>query len=404
MKKKIQIEIDDDDFPMLFELKKSSLGSVCYDIFKTGYSQIFPNQKSNGNNKINELYTESLKHELIKINEKIEDKNVGEKLDDFSTIIADLVGINFNSSKKGRFGEDFVLKQINTKFPDHTLKITRSMPHCGDGILTTPDGNKIMIEVKNYSINIDDTELEKLLFDMKYNKINYSVFISLKTSFVGKRRFDIKKYGDKTVVFVPYATDDPGKIENAIVLVERLQELNSRDSGCELINTITEHLDELNDVTQNLAKIKQNYLTMENSIRLQLNSHYKFLRDCELDTQKSINRIWDRVGRDLGIKTLDKKIKTEDSSIKLRSLREIVQVLKKHGVHIESNLKIDTNDDQCWILKRNSTVIGTLCKMKGYMDLEIKGQITTKLTIKNTSKIDTITKSLDSALTNIILF
>jgi len=404
MRKKIQIEIDDDDYPMLFEIKKSSLSSVCYDIFKTGYSQIFPDRNLSRNNKINEHHIESLKHELIKINEKIEDKNVEDKLDNFSNVVSDLIGINFNSSKKGRFGEDFVLNYISTKFPDHTLKTTRSISHCGDGILTTPNGNKIMIEVKNYSINIDDTELEKLIYDMKFNKINYSIFISLKTAFVGKRRFDIKNYGDKTIVFVPYAGEDPGKIENSVVLVERLQELGSKNRGHKIVDTIAEHLEELNDITQNLAKIRENYLTTENGIKSQLNTHYKFLRDCEIDTQKSIDRIWNRIGRDLGIKKLCKKTNTESDSVKLRSLREIMNVLKKHEVYIESNLKMDTNDDQCWILKKNDNVVGTLCKMRGYTDIEIKGKIVTKLTIKNSSKVDLITKSLDSALSNIILF
>jgi hypothetical protein len=82
------------------------------------------------------------------------------------------------SSVKGQIGENVVYDILVEKFPDFTIENTSKVGHCGDIQILLPNYSKVIVEVKNYNKTIDTSELDKLKYDMKFNKCNYAIFVS----------------------------------------------------------------------------------------------------------------------------------------------------------------------------------------------------------------------------------
>jgi len=61
------------------------------------------------------------------------------------------------------------------------------VPHSGNILITLLTGIKIMVEVKNYNKIIDQEQIDKLKFDMRYNNIKGALFVSLNSGIVGKK-------------------------------------------------------------------------------------------------------------------------------------------------------------------------------------------------------------------------
>lgn len=393
MKKIIKLQIDDEIFPELFNLKNDTLGHKCYEIFETGYKLSYPDNKTLTENSTNNLNTELIKHEINKLNNKLDNNELNEKIIDFTDIVQNLFGINYNSSRKGKIGEDIVYTIINSKFKDYTIDITRNKPHHGDGIIKIPNKPhvKIMLEIKNYTTNIDSDELDKLLYDMKYTNTHYSIFLSLKSSFVGKKRLEINSFTtdgvNYTVIFVPFALDDPNKIENAIVLTEHLIEINSHNKDKinhdRLYKNINSHLHEIDSIYSKLGELKSHYLKTESNIRQQMSDHYKVIREYELHTKNTINNVWNRIQLDfekykkekIALKYSDEVLSMIDNTknkYKLLNLRKFIELFNKYGMYIKSNA-CDIECDQCWSLIANDSdkIMGNLTKHKGIIEINL---------------------------------
>lgn len=409
MKKKIiQIEIDDITFPQLFNIKQASLGSICYDLFKTGYNYTYADNNvinnNINNNKNLDIHTDSIKYEICKLTNKIDNNDISDKIETFTNIVQDLIGINYNSTKKGKLGEEFIYNIIKNKFKDYAIKITRGIPHSGDAIITLPSKkndntkNKIMIEIKNYNSNVDTDELDKLLFDMDHMNIHYSIFLSLKSAFVGKKRLEIKTYNYKSnkniIIFVPYAIDDPNKIENAIVVMERLIELETENINDHIYDNISNYLQEIGNIYEKINRLKNNFVLMENNINKQLSDHYKSIREYELYTKDTIDKVWKKIQNEFNVYDKNKKIKntiinkllTSDDQ-KLINIIPILEIFEKNNIELIDNNN-DIIADQIWGLYKNNSVIGSLMKANNSIEINIFKPINISLNFKNKKKLD----------------
>ena len=389
----VKIQIDDEKFPELFNLKSEVIGNKCYEIFETGYKLSYPDSKILMENTTNNLQTELMKHEMNKLNGKLDNDELHEKISDFTDIVQNLFGINYNSTKKGKIGEDFVYALINNKFKDYTIDITRNKPHQGDGIIKIPNKPhvKIMLEIKNYMSNIDKDELDKLLYDMKYTNTYYSIFLSLKSSFVGKKRLEVNSFvidgANYTVIFVPFALDDPNKIENAIVLAEHIIEMNLCNKNDiyndKLYKNINSHLNEIDSIYTKLGELKSHYLKTESNIKQQISDHYKVIREYELHTKNTINKVWSRIQLDFDKYKKEKisakysdnilcSIDNAKNKSKLQNLRGFIELFNKYGIHIINNT-CDIECDQCWSLIESSDdkTVGNISKNKGIIEINL---------------------------------
>jgi hypothetical protein len=94
------------------------------------------------------------------------------------------------SCSKGSSREDIVMDIIIDKFNNFIVENTSKKHHSGDIQVKLPSGNKIIIEVKNYNKTIDQDQIDKLKFDMKFNNIKGALFVSLNSGIVGKKNLN----------------------------------------------------------------------------------------------------------------------------------------------------------------------------------------------------------------------
>lgn len=388
-KKIIKLIIEENDFPMLFKIKNDYLSDLCYNIFDSGYKSHF----NTTTHKLS-LNTDSIKYDILQLKQMIQTTNIEDKVDKFSTIIEQLLGINMNVTQKGKVGEDFIYKLINQKFPDYNLEITRNKPHTGDAIMTIPFKNKnhlVMIEIKNYSKTVASDELQKLLYDMNNTSTKYSLFISLKSSFIGKKRLCINEYtlNSKTyiVLFIPNALNNPYIIENGIIMIERLMEYEN--TMTDLYN-INEYLDELQQLYNNFSLLKNSYLSTETSIKDQLCQHYKSIREYEINFKNLINNIWLKIDNNItkndNIELLFDKYKDEFKKSKFKLLKSIFEMFHKYDIHTNC---INIYSEQLVLLYLNKKTIGTILIKKMHYNIDINDiSIELKKNSSNIKKMD----------------
>jgi hypothetical protein len=356
-KKLIQIEIDETTFPNLFNIKNNLLGSICYDVFEKGYNSLFPK-----------------KDDSLHL-----DNNISELTDTINNLFGT------QSSKKGIMGENFIYNIIKSKFKDITIEITRNKPHNGDGTIIFPEiREKVMLEIKNYTNNVDDTELEKLIYDMQYTNIKFAIFISINSSFVRKPRFHIECYKDLTIIFVPNIIDDINRVENSIVLMKHLINHNNSKFNINDSHKINSQLYKLDEIYHKINKVKSNFIKIEGTIKNQLSEHYKTLRDYEINTKLIIDNIWKNIDIEIE-KELNKVDLKNYKSSKLKNLKHIIDILDKKGLYLETN-RYDIKDimiDQCWTLKSttDSETYGIISNNKGIIDINLIYPVNIKITV-----------------------
>jgi hypothetical protein len=300
LKKSTKLYLDHENFPMLNKLDEKYVSEMCYDIFKRGYESYFPNiENMNIQNTNNTIYTDSIKSDLNKV----------------SNILEELVGVTNNSSKKGKLTENIVYNMLKTKFKDYTLEETRGIPHSGDAILSFNKTDKILIEVKNYTKAVDRDEVDKLIYDMKYTKIRFSLFISIRSGFVGKKQMSIQEFSYENesyvIVFLPNLFSQIDKVEAGVLLLQKLMQLTNNKNKQNnknnkkikwLESSIMGHLTDLDNIYTDLANFKQKYYTLENSIKKSLHEFYFALRSYEVDVKNRVNKVFETISVDLNSK------------------------------------------------------------------------------------------------------
>lgn len=96
-----------------------------------------------------------------------------------------------NSTLKGKEGEEFIQGKLNMLFPQAEIEDTHCIPHRGDFIVREEDFN-MMIENKNYSRNVQKSEIDKFYNDIDNpanSDIQCAVLVSLNTGICSKPDF-----------------------------------------------------------------------------------------------------------------------------------------------------------------------------------------------------------------------
>jgi hypothetical protein len=167
--------------------------------------------------KMNTLNTniENIKSIHVSSNEKqIEiDKRVSEILKKFDS-----------SNKKGNMSEMILYNILRTVYPENQLKIVNTTKETGDILLTRENKNTILIENKEYTQDVKQTEVDKFIRDLNSQNC-CGIFVSQTSSIVFKKDFEIAIYGNNIGIYIGKANNDINLIKIAIDIIDNIKPL-----------------------------------------------------------------------------------------------------------------------------------------------------------------------------------
>lgn len=135
----------------------------------------------NLNNKYNKDELEIIAKNLFldwyeyKKNNDYEAYQIKESVQQLQQITKDIFGFSKISQKRGEIGENMIYTIFQNDYQNFSFEKTNHVSHSADAIVTTPNNDKFLLEIKNYQNVIDQKEIEKLKYDMEYTNINFSI-------------------------------------------------------------------------------------------------------------------------------------------------------------------------------------------------------------------------------------
>jgi hypothetical protein len=141
-----------------------------------------------------------------------------------------------NSTIKGQDGETFMLAQLNMLLPKWEIEDTHATPNRGDFILRHED-MCIMIENKNYSKNVQKSEVDKFYRDIDNtanNDIHCALMVSLTTGICCKDDFEFEMRNGKPIMFLHKVKENMNNVVLAMkflqLVVRQSDSLNLKDA------------------------------------------------------------------------------------------------------------------------------------------------------------------------------
>ena len=266
------LQLNKQDYPLLFKIKKKELNKVINDIFKLGYNKYFPsfdtdNEESNG---------------------------IESKLDVLETTLEKLIGLSSTSSRKGELAENMLENLISLKYGDIKYTDMSQVNHSGDAWLNI-DGidNTIMLESKNYTTKVNKEEITKMRNDMITNNIRWGIFVSWNSQIQGFRDFDIETFNHQgnvfTIIMIAKLSDDVDRLDMGIQVVRKLLKNYSELNKFPWVTSkITHDLDQLNGVINLNYQLRNWFEDMENNIKSALTKYYTNMREYQFKIDKYV--------------------------------------------------------------------------------------------------------------------
>lgn len=278
-------------------------------------------------------------------------------------------------TSKGSSGENIVLDILKDRFPDFQIENTGKIPHSGDIQVTTISKIKIMIEVKNYNKTIDQEQIEKLKFDMKFTNINLAIFISLNSGIVGKKRFEIESfyYGKKNyyIMYIPYSMHKsiPNrkyiithnsledsifnltlKIEYSLCVIQSIGEKIILNKNL-LPNTNLDYLiGYIEKFYEEFRVVKYSCIRLEENIKKSLESHLVIIKDYEYSIKSNINNLLGKKLSEHNDKFISNTFKSKYSIVDVKYLNNsnlitLYQEINLNEILIGKIIKINDSID-----------------------------------------------------------
>jgi len=202
-----------------FVTQKQNLQLAIESDYKTRYSKEIQDlrlqlnqlrsQRDSWNEKYNGLYKEldekqqtRLLDERKRTDEII--KSLRSDLDREKERYLQQLTISQNSTLKGQQGEEFTFKQLNLLFPSSEIQDTHNESGRGDFIVRKDD-IIMMVENKNYSKNVQKSEIDKFYRDLdreSNNDIQCAVLVSMHTGICGREDFEFEVRNNKPILFL----------------------------------------------------------------------------------------------------------------------------------------------------------------------------------------------------------
>ena len=323
----VTLELNEYEFPRLFELDNEQLPDAIKKIMIFGYESYYPDPENNTTNMLPLI--------LNKLNDNT-------KIETLDALINKLSGISNNSKKIGIFGENYINELISKNFIGMSYQKTGEIDHSGDGLLTLNNGQEILVEIKNYATIINDDEINKFTFDMKHTKRKFGLFISINSKINKTKIIDLKTftYENETYYqfFISNLSEDLHRLEVGILLLQLLSEYkNPKNKEIVITEEIKEKISNLIDQVNENEKLRGFFLESEKEIRNTLNNFYQKLRDNHMDMENKIKNIFNFL-QDNSITNLpDTSTLKENELLEKHKNTKIYNILKKTFDYLSIN-------------------------------------------------------------------
>ena len=180
-------------------------------------------QRDKWNEKYNSLFRELDDKYQVRLSEERERsdklvKGLREDLDREKERYLQQLTISQNSTLKGQQGEEFTFKQLNLLFPSSEILDTHNESGRGDFIVRKED-IVMMVENKNYSKNVQKSEIDKFYRDLdrdSNNDIQCAVLVSMHTGICGREDFEFEVRNGKPVLFLHKVSENMTNILLAV--------------------------------------------------------------------------------------------------------------------------------------------------------------------------------------------
>lgn len=259
-------------------INENELNQVCNRYLKLGYitstlcqttinpeNTIFKNINCQVKNSLNDIENKN------NLQMKIMETKISENLDRVKNSIEKLTASNSKSILKGNLGENLIESIVCNNFPDDTLINMSKVTGAGDYHLHLNNKQIIMIEVKKYKGCVPKKEIDKFKRDMRKHGHKIGIFISLDSSIISKKRFEIESINDKQkIIYIPNSGIDGIAIIWAILMAKEIMNLNSQPLSLNQ-QKIMEIYDNFELIYKKFCKIKFSIQDSKDIIEKQMN-------------------------------------------------------------------------------------------------------------------------------------
>ena len=164
-----------------------------------------------------------------------------------------------NSSFKGQLGENHLSSVLTKMFPTAEIVDTSKLTSSCDFQLKRENKDSILIENKDYTVNVDPKEVKKFIGDCEA-RTSHGIFLSQNTGITSKNNYQIDITNGKILVYVHNCEYMSHKIQIAVDIIDtlslKLKEFNLEDKKEEMVFT-REVMEEINTEYQLLISQKE---------------------------------------------------------------------------------------------------------------------------------------------------
>lgn len=177
-----------------------------------------------------------------------------------------------NSSLKGKDGEWVVYERLNMLFPSAVIEDTHTTPHRGDFIVRLKD-MVMMIETKNYSKNVQKSEIDKFYNDIdnpSNSDIQCGLFVSLNTGICNKEDFQFEIRNNIPVMFIHNLLDNFDSISLAVRFFRMILENTNLDLT---------HKETIDAFKNSASSLKRNFKKQKTQLDRYYNSQLEIISE-----------------------------------------------------------------------------------------------------------------------------
>ena len=344
----INFTIDENEYPILFQLKKKELNKLTKKIFNLGYSIMYPVTESKKSFEYHEII-----NKIEGLRDDFNNPELNDKISSLESHLEKLIGLSSSSAKKGELAENVLENIFKQRYGDIEFKNTTHIPHSGDALLTLPNEKIVMLESKNYTNQVNKDEVIKMQNDMITNHIKWGLFVSFNSGIQGMKELDFNIFHHNNesyhIVFISNLSSDVTRLDLGISLIRKLLTIYSDLQKFPwLVNNIKNELDNLNLILEHNYLLRDHFITMEKDIIKNINIFYAKLRDYQFNLDNKIkqiiNKITSTMDDSIEINKNDYSIFIDMATNKEKKLNnvstKIADILKKKiiSINIENNI------------------------------------------------------------------